>query len=693
MLQAENFAEEKDETGPSVESENAEERIAARRLRIAARIQARKRRELGDDFQEKEKTEEEARPSQKQVEQSEKHMNKLQEDGTEMVTNILVASDARESKRRAELEEARRLRIDKLETEAKSSLEKCEEIMHKWTVAKAKNIPQDLRDALSGQQQLCGKIIDNKNKLINELQQELKASDDRYVKDLKRQAGDVDLMIERMQEQITGLMKSYREELDLIENSFSDERKALFTANRKKWEQQRKNRSDKELEYLLQRMKRVEESEVLLQRLREEDTEEYNKNKIKLETDVESLEQQLQNRKATYQLNQEKLEYNFQVLKKREEENMITKSQQKRRITRLQDIVNNLKIKCANQEKQSNDENLSQTNDFKQAMQQYKDTQKKIRHFAAVDAKRFEEVWLMNEAEAKDLVHKALETDRLIHEQVLGLEWTSHPLAFMDRSGPLQLQGQVGCTAHQVAAQVLGSEEEKEGTLKEETWAPDSYGGLENRTGVDQKTVKRLLELLCDNTGFLIESKLLKLLSPLEKNEQSLMKLDSIFSVLGIETEEDVYTMAEYFMKYKQQHMDQTQDDSEVGNQAKDSDLIHPNNVLAALRAFTAQHCKVRGASRHQSSLYELDQREDSEYWESMASVIPESKLKVWSALQTALKKYHTVLTERSKLLSDTQSLKQQNSELSMLLNQYLNSKVNAELAIPPTRFMQLGPE
>jgi len=38
--------------------------------------------------------------------------------------------------------------------------------------------------------------------------------------------------------------------------------------------------------------------------------------------------------KATYQLNQEKLEYNFQVLRKRDEENTITKSQQKRKITR-----------------------------------------------------------------------------------------------------------------------------------------------------------------------------------------------------------------------------------------------------------------------------------------------------------------------------------------------------------------------
>ena len=46
------------------------------------------------------------------------------------------------------------------------------------------------------------------------------------------------------------------------------------------------------------------------------------------------LEQQLQQMRATYQLNQEKLDYNFQVLKKRDEENQITRNQQKRKITR-----------------------------------------------------------------------------------------------------------------------------------------------------------------------------------------------------------------------------------------------------------------------------------------------------------------------------------------------------------------------
>ena len=38
-----------------------------------------------------------------------------------------------------------------------------------------------------------------------------------YVKDLKKQAEDTDLMIERMDEQVKQLTKSYRDELGQIE--------------------------------------------------------------------------------------------------------------------------------------------------------------------------------------------------------------------------------------------------------------------------------------------------------------------------------------------------------------------------------------------------------------------------------------------------------------------------------------------
>ena len=50
--------------------------------------------------------------------------------------------------------------------------------------------------------------------------QELKSKDDQYVKDLKKQGEDVDLMIERMEEQIKNLTKALREEMKEIEVYF-----------------------------------------------------------------------------------------------------------------------------------------------------------------------------------------------------------------------------------------------------------------------------------------------------------------------------------------------------------------------------------------------------------------------------------------------------------------------------------------
>ena len=78
------------------------------------------------------------------------------------------------------------------------------------------------------------------------------------------------------------------------------------------------------------------------------DAEDVHATKIKLETDVQILEQQLESMRASYQLNQEKLEYNFKILKKRDDENTITNSQQKRRLTRLQDNLNNLRYLLIN---------------------------------------------------------------------------------------------------------------------------------------------------------------------------------------------------------------------------------------------------------------------------------------------------------------------------------------------------------
>ena len=41
----------------------------------------------------------------------------------------------------------------------------------------------------------------------------------------------------------------------------------------------------------------------------------------------------------------------------------------------------------------------------------------------ATDAKQFNDVWRMNEEEAKKLVNKILEQDRIFHEVQMGIPW------------------------------------------------------------------------------------------------------------------------------------------------------------------------------------------------------------------------------------------------------------------------------
>ncbi|KAG1963759.1 dynein regulatory complex protein 1 [Pimephales promelas] len=692
MHQPELFAgDEADEPEPSVESTNQEERIIARRIRIAARNEAKTRQQLGEDSQGNEDIKEETRKSQKEVEQSERHLAKLKSDGLEKVTNIQVAADARESDRRKEHEEACRLRREKLENEAKSSQEKFEEITRKWTDAKMKQTPLHLRDALKNQQQLCEQLKANKIKLISELQQELKASDDRYVKDLKKQANDINLLTERMEEQVSSLNKSYREDLQLIENSFDEERRTLLTKHRTKWEHQMKERSEKELRNMMKSLSLLEEFEDSLQKLRVQEAEQSNIDTIRLDTEVQNLRKTVEKEKADDHLNEESLQYQFVWLKKKEEENTNSKIQMKRKIIRMQDVLNKLKSKCAIQEKQSKAENQSQRNDYTCITQQMKDMQKKARHFAVLDTEPYEKLWLIYEDELKALAHRALETDRIIYEQQLGLAWVSPLVPFMERSGPNKQQ--TIRTATQTAADIL--QDKRRGHLVEESEGPENTGG-----GVNRSTVKKILELLGDEMGFLVESKLLKLLSRLEKNEQSLIKLDAIFSAIGIESEVDVYKMAEFFMNYKQhggeqrEQMEEEETTSEQGESVEEpTDLIHPNDLLVALKDFTAQYCRPDDVQASQkSSVLGLEMRDDSEdeaYWESIANVMPESKLKLWSALDTGLNKYHTALTERAELLVETQDVQQQNNEFRQLLRLYTSSKASAETETQAARMRQ----
>ncbi|XP_056150133.1 dynein regulatory complex protein 1-like [Lampris incognitus] len=668
----------------------------------------------------------------------------MEGDRMELVTNVQVVADLKECERRTEMREACRQRVEKLENEAKSSRERFDEIVRKWTEDQQRVNPS-LRDALQSQVQLCTVIIEDKNKLIDELQQELKAKEDCYHKDLKKQAEEVDLIIEKMEDEIKTQMRIYREETDQIQSVYEQEIEILQMENGKKWEQHMKERHDKELEQLKQRVKNVEEYQAQLQQLRLDEADDNSSFKNKLETEAQIAEPQLQQIKVHHHM---KMANRFDSKEWEKRDSTIAKIQQKNK------IIRNPKTKCVSQETASREKIKKLFMENKQLKQQIKEIKMGIRHLQ--DSKRFKEMWLMNELEVKQLVERALDIDWLIHEHI-GLAWEwPNAAPLMECPDPINSEKKNQWTAHQASSQLIptgkapklslelkdasvrhtymtktgakyvamptyrkGSamQSERSTELEKEESTAEQKGKLSvNKGKVSMKTVNKLLELLCNEAGFLrvVEGKIQSLLSPLDRNTQSLIKLCSIFSALGIECEDDMYKLAEFVLRFKQEQREQAEGVSEEQggcdamveegeNTSLTSDLLHPNNVLAALKAFTAQHRRSR--SKHRSSvlmgLGGRDHSEDAAYWESMANIISESKLKMWDTLEDSLKKYHAALKKRSKLVTEIGFLKQQNTDLQQLLEHILNCQgmctmyylqVKAQLEVLPTEVMQLAP-
>lgn len=82
-----------------------------------------------------------------------------------------------------------------------------------------------------------------------------------------------------------------------------------------------------------------------LEEVRLNQTEEYSKLKMNLENNIQLLEQQLEEMRATYQLNAEKLEYNFRLLQERSDENRETVFNQNTRLKRCKEQLSKLKEK------------------------------------------------------------------------------------------------------------------------------------------------------------------------------------------------------------------------------------------------------------------------------------------------------------------------------------------------------------
>ncbi|CEM02485.1 unnamed protein product [Vitrella brassicaformis CCMP3155] len=660
----------------------AEERIAIRRKRVEARLK-----------KEKEATEVEGespsaaaaggskRPSQtlsvgkQQVYDSFTLLEKVKKDTWDELTAVRQKGDEEENARRILEETARMERSEALEQECLLGARKIAAVELRWEDLLSEDMkhPSQLKEELSQQQNACQAILDGKDRRIREFLTELKNYDEDYVKTLGRQEEAVKLILQRMRSQYETLKKHYADELDAIEQAHIRERAEMRSRNKSEIDSlfDRRRRME-ESEFMEARQKREKEFQERLDELRTQDSDDYTKSKISLEKSIQELEQHLERMVATYQLNKEKLDYNLQVLTERNKEHSTILSSYKNRLNRLRETWTNLVARYQKLDTKYKQQNIELTEEYKRLTKQFEDLQEKFHHFELADEKKFREVWEMNEQEARALIAKVLQADRIVHEQQLGLDW----------SPPRE---------EALMSEVEVYSESGTATGKSTTKVSDESGGTKSRYAPTK--VKKVLDLLLGETQFLLDQKVKDKLLDLPPDQQSVVQVDAVLKYLGVEGQEDVDLLVSLFFQ------GQDEDDETLYVDADDvlrllKDFLHEKeNLKIADVAPGGGKKRRKGAqvgTESESDKKARRRREERKFWERLSHALPEMNTRVWKAHDGFLLKYYQLLCSRSKAIDSAVFLQKQNEELKQLMDQYLQSRVNEELQVPPTHVIKV---
>lgn len=656
-----------------------EERLNIRRQRVAA-----KRNKEDNRFKRDEDEDEGDKISKTKakITESRQTVDDTEASGHEKVTDIRVVWDYREDIRRRKEEDKRAERLRELEKELLESTNINREIELKWAQIAQKDIPQELYTQIAIQYKAASKLLASKDEIIKQLQTELKVKDEDYVELLATHHDDVETLVKSIKEQFALLQTVCEGELSDVERAATEERTEQITNNRSEIEDLFKKRREMELQTMFEKQRREGEFQLELTKIRGTDAEDYNNLKVTLENNIQLLEQQLEEMRATYQLNTEKLEYNHAVLEERDSENKQTVEHHRQRLRRLKEALSNHKQRFFKQDARFKNENNELTDDYKRITEQFKDLQKKFRHFEMVDNKKYREVWAMNEDNVMQMVRKVLKADAIIHEQILGLNHHS-PYSTPD-GNPLPIEQ---ITSAQIFNSVHPREEEA---------SLATQMGLNNNSSADpmasmgrfsRDQIRAVMAMLAGEAHFLVDSRLKDTLRGMSEEEADIYRVDAVLSSLGIEDREDLDELVGFFYE----------------DPKADKPTVHPNDIIKVVRDFVVQRQNSKSKTSEGLSGIKTDtvssekkarkRERERRFWQKLGNVVPDHTNSVWDALEKAQRKYNTLLEERAQAIDDTTELAKQNEELKILLQEYLGSKINQDLQIPPTRLITVNNE
>lgn len=276
---------------------------------------------------------------ERRLNMTQEQLNDLLCDGTELITNIKLANERREASRRLFEDQQRAKLLADLQNESDEATIKYNGINSRWPELSEIADPMELNERLSYQRERIENLMKQKDGIIVQLQTALDQASQTYNIDQLKQQGDIQCLIERIDEQIDVMKCVYLEHLELLHQSIDCERRTFKLYHSNRWQQLYDERTvdgEQAISDMLEQKEKNYE-EIASTRLQHE---EYNRMmRIQLDRDNDLVQQKLQRVKAEIDLNTEQLNYNYYILQKRAAENIIVRNKQKNRLIKMRTCI------------------------------------------------------------------------------------------------------------------------------------------------------------------------------------------------------------------------------------------------------------------------------------------------------------------------------------------------------------------
>ena len=558
-----------------------------------------------------------------------------------------------------------------------------------WESLQQINLPLEFQAELEKLMKETDEIVKKKLDFIKALEDEVRTRDHEYVNKTAEQRKMIDNFVHTMRQQESDLKEAMAMEMTKIQTSYEQERSTTLIQVQKEVKQLAAKRQEREQTLMKQTLQNSIDQRDHLEQLRQEYAQEYMTVRTSFETRLEAAQKEYEDRLAQFNFSKEQLEYDYRILQENEDEHQEKVKMQQKKMVRQRDCLRALIRRYEEDDARFQKQNAEITKDYKRIAQSYRELQVRFRNVAYNDFNAFREVWNLNERRLHDLVLKILDADRVVMEQQLGKEPKAVDPEYLKRwiIGTEEFED---LTKTPQAPQPMSKVED---TIKKDT-------GLLRSTALSEP-LEHLRRMVTNEAGFLVDERVRNIIGhdPDQggDNEQTeAIRLDVLFQELGITEPGDVEQLLSYFIKdtdFGELETPGFVKQYEVLNGLRNFvEAFHPNKQQNQLTLFNqiSQDATQNTSSEVARAILQLQGRmkkqmtAQRQFYQKKGDVVTERMWRLWNATFKGMQRYVEELGERAKLIRETEGLKTQNSELEMLLSQYLESDNNDQLIYAP---------